>query len=290
MKVGLIVVAVTFVIYWSLSIFGAIAVMRVPRLPLDDSPASVGLVYEDISFPSRYDDIELKGWFIPGGGDFVIVVIPGGFQNRVDYNVNTLGLARDLVGKQYDVLMFDLRGRGESEGKGLVLMNIDRDIGGAIDYLKNEGYSANSIAIIGFCTGATSSCIFAHQESIGALVLVGCYPYITDMVVTQAALRGIPEFLVRFFIPGVLSIARIIYGFELINPIDVIDDVNCPILFIHEEYDDSITLEDNHQLNRESGSDANEVWEISSANHSQGYKTHPHAFVEKVANFLSTRR
>ena len=67
------------------------------------------------------------GWHIPSWRDFVIVVIHGGYQNRIDYNVGTLGLTHDLVRRGYDLFLFDLRGRGESEGKGIALTDIESD-------------------------------------------------------------------------------------------------------------------------------------------------------------------
>lgn len=282
-------VAIILVLYIGLSIYGAVEAMEIPRLPLNDSPSSVGLDYEDVSFTSRDDGVLLKGWYLPGEGENVIIIVHGGFQNRLDDNVNTLGLAHDLVNKGYDILLFDLRGRGESEGKGLALSNIERDIGGAVDYLEGEGYPSESIYIIGYCSGAASSCIFASQNSIGALVLDGCFASVRNMVIRQAELMGVPRFLVNFFIPGVLTMARLIYDYDLVNPIDVIADVSCPVLFIHEEYDELISREEMHQLFMISTNPANEFWEVSDAEHSQSYKTHPAEYIERVDNFLSTK-
>ena len=149
-KVTAIVIAVILVLYIGLSVYGARAAMEIPRLPLEanSSPASIGLAYEDVSFTSRDDGVVLRGWYLPADRNSVIIVIHGGFQNRLDDSVNTLGLSRDLLEKGYDILLFDLRGRGESEGKGLALSNIERDIGGAVDYLKGEGYPLDRIYII----------------------------------------------------------------------------------------------------------------------------------------------
>lgn len=188
-------VVIAFGIYLSLCIFGAIIAMQLPRLPVDTSPASVSLSYEDVSFTSRVDNVRLKGWYIPGGENLTIIVVHGGFQNRVDKTVNTLNLARDMAGAGYNLLLFDLRGRGESSGRGLSLMNIDSDIGGAVEYLKSRGCAASEIAILGFCSGAASACIFASQEHIGALVLDGCFADVRGMVTRQAAQRKIPRFL-----------------------------------------------------------------------------------------------
>ncbi len=288
MKTAVISLIVAVVLYLSLSVFGSIAAMEIPRLPLTGSPASEGLAYQDVSFTSRGDGVVLKGWHIASDGSYAIIIVHGGFQNRIDYNVDTLGLARDLVKEGYDVLLFDLRGRGESEGKGLSLSNIERDIGGAVDYLKSQGYSAENIGIIGFCSGAAAALIFASQENIGALVLDGSFASIHNIVTTEAAHRGIPKFMLDFFIPGVLFMAKIIYGYELVNPVDVVADVAGPILFIHEEHDKSISLEETHQLFAKPGNPSNELWQVSHAEHSQAYRTDPSTYIEKVSSFFAT--
>lgn len=288
-KIIAIVVVAILVLYIGLSVYGAHEAMEIPRLPLDvnSSPDSVGLAYEDVSFTSRDDSVVLRGWYLPADSDYTIIIVHGGFQNRLDDNVNTLDLARDLVAKGYDILLFDLRGRGESEGKGQSLSNIERDIGGAVDYLITEGYPSERIYIIGFCSGAASACIFASQNQVGALVLDGCFANVHDMVSNQAALMGIPQFLVNFFAPGLLLMADIIYDFELVNAQDVVADVACPIFFIHEENDELISLEEMQLLFSLSTHPANEFWEVGDAEHSQSYKTHPADYIEKVDGFLS---
>jgi alpha/beta superfamily hydrolase len=287
-KVTTIGITVTLVLYVGLSVFGAIAIMEIPRQPLEDSPASVGLTYENVSFASRDDGEVLRGWYIPAEGDSVLVIVHGGSENRVDATVGTLNLAHDLAQKGYALLLFDLQGRGESEGKGRSLFNNDRDIGGAVDYLKNRGYLVSRIGIIGFCSGAAASCIFASQENIGGLVLDGCFASIYDMVASLAAQRKIPNFLLDFFTPGVVLAVETIYSYKLVNPIDVVAEVTCPILFIHEEYDDLIRLEANYQLLKVSENPANTLWEVSGARHSEAYKTCPSEYVERVADFFGT--
>ncbi len=280
-------IGILLVVYLGLSAYGAREGMEIPRLPLTYKPASLGLPYEDASFKSRGDGVLLKGWYLPGEKNSVILIVHGGFQNRIDDNVDTLGLTRALVKTGYSVLLFDLRGRGESEGKGLALSNIGPDIGGAVDYLKSRGYSAGDICILGFCSGAASACIFASQNSLGALILDGCFIDVPTEVARQAKAIGIPQFLESFFMPGGLFFARVLYDYHVVNPIDVIHNVACPILFIHEENDEFITWEETLELFRASGNPANEVWEVSDTQHSQSFRTHPTEYIEKVDEFIN---
>ena len=262
--------------------------MRIPRLPLEDTPISVGLDYEDVSFGSRGDSVLLKGWYIPGDNNAVILIVHGGFQNRVNDNVDTLGLSRDLFEQGFNLLLFDLRGRGESEGKGQALSNIEKDIGGAVDYLKDRGYSSSNISIMGYCSGAASASIFASQEEVGALVLVGCFAEVRDMVVRMATTRGIPGVFAEIFIPGLQLMTRVFHSYEVVNPVEVVADITCPILFVHEEYDEFIPIEDMRMLFEASNNSANELWEIKNVEHSQAYRNSPAEFINRVTNFLNS--
>jgi pimeloyl-ACP methyl ester carboxylesterase len=282
--IGLGVLLIFYVVF---SAFGARDAMRIPRLPVVGSPESVGLEYQDVSFMSRGDNVTLRGWFLPGTKDQVIMIVHGGFQPRVDEVVDTLGLTRALVDKGYNVLIYDERGRGESDGKGLALSHIDADVGGAFDYLLSRGYSTDEICIMGFCSGAAQACIFAAQNDIRALILDGCFLNVPTEVVRQAAEQGIPQFLARAFVPGLEVMTRLIYHYHLVNPIDVVGEVKCPIFFIHEQNDFFTTWEETNRFYRASDNPANRIWEISNTLHSEGFRTHPTQYVDKVDAFVA---
>jgi pimeloyl-ACP methyl ester carboxylesterase len=260
--------------------------MDIRRLPLNHSPDATDLSYRDVSFPSRFDGVLLKGWFFSGDKGQVIVMVHGGYQNRVDDSVGTLGLTHALVSEGYNVLLFDLRGRGESEGRGFSLTNIDEDIGGAVDFLDSMGYGRDDVCIMGFCSGAVASCIYASRNEIGALILDSCFIDVPTMIVRQAEAVGVPGFLTRMFIPGIHFMTDFIYNYELINPIDVVDKVTCPILFLHEEYDKFTSWEETQELYRASNNAENEIWEFNGSEHTQAFTVHPVEYVEKLTGFL----
>jgi pimeloyl-ACP methyl ester carboxylesterase len=287
MKPLVVAVPIVLATYVGACVFGAAATMEIPRIPLSSRPSSVGLVYEDVSFASRDHAVQLKGWYLPARGDTALIIINGGFQNRVDNVVDTLDLSRDLIQKGYSILLFDQRGRGESEGEGHPLSNISNDIGGALDYLKSRGYPAARIGIIGYCSGAASACIFASQENIGGLVLDGCFASVSGMVVTQATQRGIPALMVNVFMQGILLSVKAMYHYTLVDPIDVVSKISCPLLFIHEEYDDFVSLDETQQLFESSRNSAKELWQLPGAGHSQAYQTHPAEYVERLDEFFT---
>jgi hypothetical protein len=62
MKKTGIVLAVILFLYLRLSILGSALIMHIPRLPVNGSPSSVGLTYEDVAFSGRGGSLTLKGW------------------------------------------------------------------------------------------------------------------------------------------------------------------------------------------------------------------------------------
>ena len=287
LKIILRIIPVIVVLYAGLSVAGAILVMRIPRLPVEGSPSDVGLAYTNVSFPARNDsNILLKGWYFQGQGDKTILIVHGGFQTRVDNVVDTLDLTKSLVADGYNVLLFDLRGRGESQGKGLNMLTNENDIGGAVDFLKTRGETAH-LGIIGFCSGAATTAIFASGENIGAVVLDGCFATVDSMVTRQATTRSIPAFLVDSFIPGLRLTVRLFYGAVPENPINVVPKITCPVFFIHEQNDNLTTTQETDRLFAAAKNPADELWEIPGALHSEGYKADPVDYVNKVNAFFA---
>jgi uncharacterized protein len=288
LKIISITLACLAVVYLGLSVLGSRTAMVIPRHPLVYKATDLGVAYEDVSFKTRTGGLTLKGWFLPGENEKVIALVHGGFQNRIDKNADTPGLARALVEKGYNVLLFDLRGRGESEGRGITLSHIDEDIGGVVDYLRARGFAMKDICLLGFCSGATMACIYGSRYEVGSLILDGCFIDEGTMVVRQAQYIHLPGWVARIFIPGGTFFTHALYGYHRIDPIDIIHDVKCPILFIHEEKDPFTTQEETEQLFNRATNAANRIWEASGAIHSQGFSVHPREYIETVDNFLSS--
>ena len=282
-----ITLGIILVVYLAISAYIARRIMKVPRTPLSETPASIGLDYEDVSFPSRIDSLMLKGWYLAGERRFTIIMVTGMYQHRVDSSIGTLRMAGDLVAKGYNVLLFDLRGRGESEGKGVLLTNADRDIGGAFDHIRQRGCPTDDIGIIGFSAGAASAITFASQENMAAVVSESCFANVTDTFVRKVASKlDKPRQLIKFFSFGIHLMSIIMYSFRRVNPLDRIADVACPILLIQGEQDDLVTPDDAYKLLKASGNPSDELWLVPDAGHTETYSLDPIGYIERVTSFF----
>jgi len=286
LRVTLRTVLVTLAVYLMLIVLGMILAMDIPRVRVKETPAVVGLEYQNVTFPSRDTKIHLKGWFLPASGENTIIIVHGGYQNRVDPLVDTLHLTRDLVGKGYNVLLFDLRGRGQSEGKARSLMYEEKDIGGAVDYLKSLGYPVTRIGVIGYCSGAASTVLFASREKIGGIVLDGCFAELKGMIIRQALEKGIPEWILDIFYDGLKASSKIFYGFTPFNPVELVPQISSPILFIHGQNDILVTAAETQALINAAKNPLNQSWEVPGVNHSEAYRNYPEEYVNRLDIFF----
>src|SRR5512133_3675642 len=71
-----------------------------------------GREYQPVTLFNEQDDIHLSGWYIPSENGAAVILLHGFGGNRLDMKSRADVLARHGFG----VLMYDLRGHGESEG------------------------------------------------------------------------------------------------------------------------------------------------------------------------------
>src|SRR5215472_10976204 len=107
--------------YIALSIYIATQLVYVPPKPIYATPASLGLQFKYVTFPSRIDHLQIKGWYIPGvllNGHLTtqrtIIMVHGTRTNRADKGAGLLNLSGDLARRGFAILAFDMRGTGES--------------------------------------------------------------------------------------------------------------------------------------------------------------------------------
>src|SRR5438876_11518597 len=96
----LIVSVIVTMAYTALSIYIATQLVYVPQKPLYATPASLGLQFKYVTFPSRVDRVQLKGWYIPGvlpnghlTSQRTIILVHGKGANRADKSAGQIGRA-----------------------------------------------------------------------------------------------------------------------------------------------------------------------------------------------------
>jgi len=104
------------------------------------------------------------------GRDEIVIVCPGFFNSKKN---RWMQRARDIVGKNFDTLIFDFRGHGESGGKFTWSAREHWDLEAILDFALNRGYQ--KIGILAFSLGAAATInLLPHRPEIQRAVLVSC--------------------------------------------------------------------------------------------------------------------
>ena len=291
--------------YAAISIYMATKLVHSSQLLPNVTPASLGLHYKEITFPSRDDHLQLRGWFIPGvlpDGQLTvqrtIIMVHGTWQNRTDPAAGLLNLSGDLARHGFAVLAFDLRGHGESQPAPLSFgIYEQRDVLGAVDFLHSgilpypELGHPRMIAGWGVSLGAGTLLMAAAQEpAIRAIVTDSAYADILPSLE-----RKIPEMghLPPLFTPGGFVAVHVLYGIDYTNirPMDIIAHIAPrPIFLIQGSKDSWIPPS---QLNTladaaRTAPDANvQTWLVPGADHAQSFHTAGEVYIERVVAFYT---
>jgi len=289
LRYGLILIVVMIVAFIGVSAYLGYSMTRQERRLLSRNPGDIGLSYETVVFPDIDGELILNGWFLTSDKtEKVIIMVHGNGANRDDPTIGTLDIAAALVEHGYNVLMFDLRGCGESEGAMVSGgYHEKKDVLGAVEYVRKRGF--NDIGVMGFSLGAVSSLLAAAEtEDIDAVVADSSYADLNDIMEPEFSKRThAPQGLLR----PILFMIRVMFGvdFSAIRPIDCVSEITPrPIFFIHGEEDDTIPVEHAERLYQAAGNPLNRLWIVPDTNHTRAYITQPDEYVSRVAEFFDS--
>lgn len=134
------------------------------------TPADHGLAYENVSIPS--DEVVLSGWYIPSQNGAAIILLHGLGGTRL----SMLDRATILADAGYGVLLYDMRGHGETEHPYRTVGWEDtKDVAAAVAYLQErKEIDAERIGIMGFSLGGQVAIRAAAElEAITAVAADG---------------------------------------------------------------------------------------------------------------------
>jgi hypothetical protein len=138
------------------------------REPIGDPPSSA---YGAVEFHAT-DGIRLAGWYRPSRNGAAVLVVHGGGSDRKGSVAHASMLARH----GYGVLLYDARGRGESEGTPNSFgFDWSKDVAGALAFLSHRpDVEPGRIGAVGLSTGADVLLEIApEQHDLRAVVADG---------------------------------------------------------------------------------------------------------------------
>ena len=269
--------------------YSAWALSRAKRFPLVATPATFGLPYSDVSFTSMEDGVPLKGWFIPAAGSQrVVIIVHGKDGNRAKKPESAeLPVARALVRGGFSVLMFDLRGHGESGGDRFSLGEYEeRDVRGAVAYVRSRGFAGGAIGVLGFSMGGAAAILAASRApEVGAVVADSAFASAREMVDKEFPKEsGLPA----VFIPPTVLAARVLQGMDIdsVSPERAMAEIRAPVFVIHGLADDLVPVSHARRNFAASRNPASELWIIPGATHNTSYQTAGDEYLSRVTAFF----
>jgi len=260
----------------------------VERVSVTGHPSQFGLPWEDVTFPSRGDEVILSGWYLPtAADDRCIILIQGTEHHRNSPGIRALRLGRDLVDRGFSVLLFDFRARGKSRGHRSSEGDREQwDVLGAIDYVTERGIPVERIGLLGFSLGAGVALLVAAQEPRIPAV-VSDSGFLDYMMVLQNLCAGSFR-LPSWFATVVAFAGRIFFkaDFSKVRPAEVVEQVDQPVFFIHGEDDVVVSAEETKELHDISGNPRDRIWIVPSAEHVNVYRKMPGVYVDRVSQFF----
>jgi dienelactone hydrolase len=247
-------------------------VTHAPRNPIHESTLAVA--HEEVHVPTA-DGRQLSAWYVPSRNRAAVVLIHGSTGNRS----RVADRAELLARHGYGVLVLDLPGNGESDGRSSGLGdNAQPAVDAALDYLQRRP-DVDPDAIAGFGVSLGGEVLLegaAYDERLAAVISDGAArPQDADRVESAPPQTTIALALVR--------------GVSGMRPapslIDVVPEIAPRPVLLIASGGDKAEMPVNRLYAQAAGAAA-QVWEIPEAGHTGGLRARPAEYERRVIAFL----
>lgn len=243
------------------------------------SPADDGLAYEDVFFTTG-DGLRLHGWFMPAVGRApalgTVLHIHGNAANITGH----YAFVRWLPQAGCNVLTFDYRGFGRSEGK-VTRDGAVRDAAAALDYLRDRNdVDAQRIVVFGQSIGGVVAVVLTAERKtdIRAVVVDSAFTSHRDIArfhVLRNPLLAVLAWWFPFTVPK---------GYDAIDCVGRIAPV--PTLFMHGT-EDRITPAKMSKELYAAAKDPKDLWLIDGLDHTEVWEEQPETAKARLLDFFS---
>lgn len=239
--------------FWVFIVFPfTLETVALHRLKIGDqlNPRSTLMLrYENVYFRTK-DNILLHGWFVPAHSDQTVIIGHGAGANKSNF----LGVVDFWHKLNFNVLIFDFRGHGQSQGHTISLGYRERwDIEAGLDYLVKRA-DINPRKIIGYGVsfgGAAMIHAAAEDARLQAIIIDSAYADMDSMALQTVEKVGfIPSFFVKTIADIGLSMASLEIGFNIrrYSPQWAMAQVQQPVLLFHGKQDTMIPWQESQKL------------------------------------------
>lgn len=287
-RIGRIVALVGLILaglaYLAVSLLTADQLTRSTNHPAELDPHLVGPNATPWSQRTA-DGLTLRGWYYPTKERRRLIVLVHGMGGSWP---EMAALGRDLVRRAYDVLLFDLRGHGQSDPARLSMGRRERtDIRAVQAWARAQGYTADRIGWLGHSMGASTLLMeAARNPEIQVVVLDSPYGNLPELLRTELPKHS---HLPPWFNPGIELAAHFAYGVRTDDLMPIRDARRWgqrPLLLIHGEADSIVPVTQALQLARAAGPTCRTIT-LPGVEHVRAYDVDPEGYVAGVDSFFT---
>jgi len=267
---------------------------RLKRIPQLESKhlrrflADRGIGFEEVSFRS-FDDTRLDGWWFEAGRDRpTVIALHGVSKNRTEL----VRFAIALGAAGINVLLFDGRGHGKSEGRFVTYGFYERrDVEAAIDFaVSQKGVSDVRIGLAGISMGAAITLqVAAANRRVRAIWTDS--PFASLSRVSMDRLRTWTRLPVSALHPVMwvaMKVAERRGQFEVraVDPLALAAKISCPVYLIHGDRDAVIGVEHSRHIFDALASAEKHLWVIPGVAHGRGFRRVTAEYAERLVGFF----
>ncbi|MER2254846.1 MAG: alpha/beta hydrolase, partial [Priestia megaterium] len=203
------------------------------------------------------------------------------------HSLNSMKYARLFLKLGWNVVLYDHRRHGKSEGKTTSYGYYEKlDLQSVVHWVKEQFGSTISLGIHGESMGAATTLLYAGMEDGADFYIVDC-PFSDLEELLAYRLKQ------DFHLPKqlVMPAANIIlkwregYSFKDVSPISVVDQIKHPVLFIHSKEDDYILPKMTEQLHAKKMG-AKRMYLAPVGTHARSYADNPEEYEQVIESFL----
>jgi fermentation-respiration switch protein FrsA (DUF1100 family) len=194
-------------------------------------PAQFGLKHEDVFFRVP-DGSRLHGWWLPALRQPALGSVLHLHGNAANIT-NHLPLAAWLPQAGYDVLMFDYRGFGRSEGRPSLHGVVD-DAAAALAELRKRAHTADRLVLFGQSLGGATALRLLARDAQGVRAAIIDSAFSSYRQIARDAAAGPLALMLPMALPLLPGPAD--------DPVTALARINVPLLFVHGTADRVVPL------------------------------------------------
>jgi hypothetical protein len=255
----------------------AIVVTHKFREPIGDPPSAA---YRPVTFRAS-DGLDLSGWYRSSRNRAAVVIVHGGGGDRT-------GSVRhaELLGRHgYGVLVYDSRGRGESEGSPVAMgWGWEKDVEGALTFLRQRpDVDPERIGGLGLSTGADVLFeVASEHRTLKAVVADGAT---AESFADYRELSGLDEAAPYWW--TMYTAARVLSGSSPGEPLkELVQRVSPTPLLLIATGRDLPAERDFNRIYADAAREPVELWDLPDVDHTAAVRQRPREYERRVVGFF----